>query len=124
MALQAGAACTAFGKAGRDHQRRVRARLATGIDDRRYRRGRGADGRQIDALRHILDAGMTGLAKQRAMAGIDEMQCALEAGIQHVAHQRGADRTFLIGGADDGDAARRHQRGEIVLFAMHGRLRQ
>jgi hypothetical protein len=118
------AARTGLGEAAGNHDRVLAAGAAAGVDDVGDGGGLGTDHGDIEALRDGVDRRVALLAEHRFVPGIDEIQLALVARIQHVADQGDAYRVRRFRGTDDGDRLRFEEGVQVVTFVMHGNAPQ
>ena len=79
--------------------------------------GRDRNDGEVDRLADRGDGRVHAPAEQPPMMRIDGVHAALVGRRQQVLEYRAAERSRLIGRADQGDGLRRQQRGEIVLQA-------
>jgi len=119
-AFQRGAAGPRFSEAAGNDDGVPAAGATAGIDDVGYGRRLGADHRDIESLRNRIHRRIAALSEYRFVLGIDKEKLARVARVEHVAHQRDANRVRRLRGADDGDGLRLEERVQVVAFVVHG----
>ena len=123
--LERGAAGALLFESGGDHDRRRYARLDTFAHDGRHGRGRRHDHRQIYGTGHGGNGGVCRNPQHVCAMRIHRKHRPAEGRRRQIRHHRQADAAWRVGGANDGDAARREERPErrVEPQDVTGRLR-
>jgi len=96
------------------------AGATTGIDDIGHGIRLGADHGDIEAPGNAFHRPIALLAEHGLVFRIDKKQFTFVARVEHVAHQRDANRVGRLRGADDGDRFWFEKGVQVVLLVMHG----
>ncbi len=115
LPLQRGAGRAGLAETGGDDDRRFHAVDAAVFEDAGHALRRGGDHHQLDRLADLGDGGIGALSLHHGMAGVDRIQRALEAALQHVLEHDLADRVGAVAGAENGHRFGCEQGIEIVL---------